>query len=815
MKRWQVVLGSLRQERVYLVSLVLILGVCSALAGAALAFNRILFFQDLPYPEPAELFELRVALVREGREVTGATPPAAEWVKRTVPGVGTSGFASSYGLQLKTADQDLRIRGSAVAPEYLAMLAPEIVAGQGFAGREAQGGDIESAALISERLQQRLYPSAEEALGQLVTVNDQTVEIIGVVGRSFRSPIELAGVPQDLWIGQRPNAENPASWQGFSSNTQVLVRASTDELARQVEERAGAAIVQQLRLHSRGLLDDGQAVAVRLVPLRQAIIGDSDRVGFAFLAAAAAIVGLGLSFASFLVISRLGRMRSALSLHLVLGARRGHLAQLIGFEQVLILLLTSALGLILGALVIGFIRELGSGSVARVAELDFGSGFAVVVFAMAVATLLVLAVPMVRLLTQKDRLLSGSGGFKGAIPSPKLTGRSILLTVQTALTAAGVAIGLIAALDTVPRLLMPEGFRSADRYFVQVQLPRHLRSAAAKDDLMPTLVSALRGAGFTSASPVDLPPVSSAVALFGAEDVHTSEIVPMQINGTDEVLFGSLELPLLAGTGFSREQYEQQEPVMVVGETLARWLGGTEAVLGKLLRHEEQAFRVIGVVGDVRNPVVEIPGSENQAYVPYKNYNGVPVLSFVTSVGDGQAPPEDPAVVRAVRAVDPQLFLGELRPLGQFRAELLRESKFKALLALAFICALLTLTVLCVRTMISDTYREMSPLLVSHWVVGAKRKDLRLLLSRRILRSTWIGVGVFCALGLLVALGFGGLEPAAKSLAIGGVVLASAVVAALTHAAGHLQSLTHVRSIFSAAGTARSAPAFGSEGPSQ
>lgn len=814
MKLWQIVAGSLRRERGYVATLSLILGLCAALGATALGVNRLLLFKDLPYPGEASLYELKIFLVRGEGEVAGAAAPVAAVVREAVPAVVSTAFASATTFRVRIGDQDLEVHGSRVSPNYLSLLGAGLVAGEDLAAVARGGKDIEAAAVISEALQRSLFPNPGAALGKVINVQDRPVEIVGVLSEAFRSPRALAGTQEDLWVGYRSQPDDPAQWKGLSSNVQVLVQVADRAQASVVEKQGGAAVVARLRLHNPTLIQGAQGVSVRMVSLRDAVIGESYKAGLGFLAAVGALVGLGLSFTGFLVLARLGRMRAALALHVMLGARRKHLLQLLGLELGLVLLLSTAIGLVFGALAIRALRPLGSALLPRLVELELGSDFALMVALVALLAVGVLALPAARLLRRHQHLLKGTGGFKGFVPRHRLGWRRTLLAVQTLLTALGVTIGLVVAVGAVPRLLVPAGFRSADRYFVQIELPRTLRSAAAKSELLPRLQAALRGAGFLSVSPVDQPPLSPAVALFNVDDVAGNRTVPMQINGTDPELFKSLELPLLAGTTFTPADFQQQEPVMVVGATLARWLGGFDQALKKTLRYEDRPYRVVGVVGDVGNPMTQVPGAENQAYVPFKTYDGVPSLSFVGGVGSGGRMPALTAVVGAVRGVDEQLFVSDLQPLGQFREDLLGETRFKAALALALVLVTFAMTVVCVRTLVADTYRELSPLLVSHWVVGARRASLCRLLTRSLVVPSLAGIGVYLGLGLLAAFRSHLVDPTARPLIATGIVGSAVALTALILLTAQLRAQKQVRSIFFGISNIDAANAGGLEVPS-
>ncbi|MBL8219206.1 MAG: ABC transporter permease, partial [Bryobacterales bacterium] len=129
--------------------------------------------------------------------------------------------------------------------------------------------------------------------------------------------------------------------------------------------------------------------------------------------------------------------------------------------------------------------------------------------------------------------------------------------------------------------------------------------------------------------------------------------------------FGTLNLPVLEGREFSRDDVENKRPVVIVNQTLAHEVWPKESAIGKIFEMDGVRQEVVGVSKDVRSGFA-FEMAKKAAYRPMEperfakpSPEGV-VLVVRTRPGVDAAD----VVRREVAALDPNLTLFRVRPMS-------------------------------------------------------------------------------------------------------------------------------------------------------
>jgi predicted permease len=223
--------------------------------------------------------------------------------------------------------------------------------------------------------------------------------------------------------------------------------------------------------------------------------------------------------------------------------------------------------------------------------------------------------------------------------------------------------------------------------------------------------------------------------------------------------FATMGITVRAGRGFTDRDSTQSAPVAVVSETLARRLWPAAGAVGQRVRlpWEDDWRDVIGIVGDVRHTSIAEPPAAG-VYVPEAQSpfsRGVVVVRAVTSADALAAGVRD-----AVRTLDPNLPVFNVRTLGKLQAEALAPARLVAGMMGAFSLLALALGAVGLYGVIAYATARRTREMGVRMALGAGRGDvLRLYVGQGL---TLLGVGL--TIGLVASLA---LAPLLASLLYG------------------------------------------------
>jgi predicted permease len=229
---------------------------------------------------------------------------------------------------------------------------------------------------------------------------------------------------------------------------------------------------------------------------------------------------------------------------------------------------------------------------------------------------------------------------------------------------------------------------------------------------------------------------------FGVEVTH-NEVTPDY--------FRTMGTPLLRGRDFRSSDRESGAPVVLINDTLARRYFANEDPIGQQITFDrnpgaDSVWRtIVGVVGDQRH---EALASEPRAviFAPLAQ----DARRGVSLVLDSAAAPESltSALRAAVRAVDPQLPIYDVRTLEAIRSAALGRDRFLLMLLMLFGVSAVLLAVVGVYGVTSHDVRLQCREIGIRLAVGASTGEIQRMVVARGLRLGLAGA----ALGALAAL---------------------------------------------------------------
>ena len=217
--------------------------------------------------------------------------------------------------------------------------------------------------------------------------------------------------------------------------------------------------------------------------------------------------------------------------------------------------------------------------------------------------------------------------------------------------------------------------------------------------------------------------------------------------------FRALRIPLRAGRLFEARDTEDAPPVVIVSDALAeRYFPGEDPV-GKRIRLGDGTAEIVGRVGDIRRASLsDAPRAD--LYFPFERQNDNGVTLFLRTIGDPLA--AFPAIRAAVRQVEPDTLLFQVRTLSEIAAASAAVSRLAMRLLGGFAAIALALAAVGIYGVMSYSVRRRTRELGTRLALGASRRDIVRLVMGQAAR--------IAALGLLAGLGTGLV--AARALAV-------------------------------------------------
>jgi predicted permease len=626
--------------------------------------------------------------------------------------------------------------------------------------------------------------------GQAVVLDGKPYTVVGVLPAAFALPDQRQNEPVDGFIPLRP----VAGWMG-DHNNQAIARLRPGVTIQQARAELDVLQTQIAAIVARDF-HEPYTLTSAVIPLTTHIVGRVRRGLLLLLAAIGAVLLIACSNLANLSLTRtLGRLRET-AIRSALGASRGSLIGKALTEQILLAVVGGALGLWVASMALRLFIQTAPVDLPRVS--DVALDVRVLAFTAAVsilAGLLVALVPAWRLARSDAQATLRAQTATVASDRRSLRSQGMLLALQVALSVTLLVVTALFGVSLVRVLNVERGF-TVDRVLaVDLSLPaaRYATERVRQPvyDRLLAAVHALPGVSAvstTSVLPLRGQSGTQSIVLEG-KSLTMSEMSIANFRFVAPDYFRTLGLAVKRGRSFMDDERDAKRPapVLISESTSARMWPGEDSIGKRFSRGipNEQGFEVVGIVGDARMTSLDEP-PPLMVYVPYW-WRSRPTLAMLiktevepTSVLAG--------VRRAVRNVDPDIAVGDARPLEQIVDASTASRRYQTRLFVAFGLAALFIAAVGVYSVtshgVSRRRREMN----IRVALGAQTPQVVTLILRQ--ATTPVIVGLVA--GIAGALSVGGVVTSllfevrahdpfiliAVVGAVGGIGLATAVFAA-------------------------------------
>jgi predicted permease len=728
-------------------------GVMALGIGANTAMFSIMdatLLKPLPYPEPERIVRVLEAPTPTSRNGL-TTLNFLDW-KRLSRSFDALSAVRGLNAALTGQGDPIRWPGTLVSADYFDVFGVKPVIGRAFRSEDEQPGAAKGV-VLSHRAWQSSFASDPGILNRDIILDGEPHRVVGVLPAGsfdreearFYKPLVFA--PDQMtrdyhWLGAVGRLRRGVSVDQASKELEA-VSASLASL-QPVWKRKWRAAADPF---DQGLVDDS---------LRQSIIVAFGAVLMVLLIASANIANL--------LLAKGVTRRQEMAVRAALGASRGRLVAQVLTESFVLCLLGGAAGVGLAYLLIRSAVPVLSISLPPTASIDLDPR--VLAFSACVAigvSVLIGLLPSLQL---------SSGRLSSAL-NLITRGSSSREGVRRTIVVAEVAVSLVLICGA---LLMFKSLMKLQRVDPGVRID-HVMTMSA-DLPFATYPDPERASRFfesvvqeVGAIPgVENAAVSTDVPLLGVRQGDgvsvpgAEESIGSRFKRVDPHYFATLDIPLVAGRGFTERDRAGAPRVVVLNEALAQQvakrfgLSGPRETIGRMVRVGNPLYEnrgqsgkpsdveIIGVIRNERVRALDAPTPE-VIYVALLQSPRREVKLIVRTAND----PADmmPSVRAAVARVDPRLPLGDVRTMEQVRDLTLSGRTQPAWIIGSFAVIAALLSALGLYGVLSHTVNQRRREIGIRMALGASTRDVLSHVVRH--ASTMVLLGL--ALGVLGAFG--------------------------------------------------------------
>jgi putative ABC transport system permease protein len=744
-------LRSLRKQPIFTLVAVatLTLGIGANTAIFSLLYQYLL--RPLPYPDAERLVFIWNTYPRTGLAQASVSIPDYIDRKTQASAIADATLFTNRSLTLAAEGEPVQVRGLAVTPSFFTTLQRQPSLGRAFAEGEAQPG-ADKFAILTYNLWNARFASDRSIVGRSIRLGGEAYQVVGVLPADFELPardisvlVPFGFTPEQMSDQSRGNEFSQMIARLAPGATVELVDAQMKTIVDRVLER-----LPQRQAFARTSGFGGYAV-----PIRDQLVGDL-RTPLYFLQVFVLLVLLiaCANVANLLLMRATGRYRE-LAIRTTLGAGQRRLIRQMLTEGLVLATFGALGGLLLGVAGVRALVALGSQQVPMTTA---ALQPAVLAFTMALAVLTGLVFGLVPALVvfrgNTWSLLKDDSTRGSASRSTGLT-RSVLVVAETAfalvlLVAAGLLLKSFLRLQNVD-----PGFETDHVLTAQISLPAaRYPDPAARRAFWLRLLEVARGlpgvtsAGLTTNVPFNGNVSSGSYSIVGYTPGPT-ESAP---HGRQEVVggdyFTAMRIPLIEGRFFNDGDTADSSPVVVVDQFLANKYFAKSGALGQQIRRggpASPAFTIIGVAGTINSIDLGQPVTKERVYRPATQQSPSAMALVVKTGLDPQTLGSQ--VRGAVRSIDPEQPIGDLRTMDQWVSRSLELRRTPAMLLALFGSVALVLSAIGIYGVLAFSVAQRGREFGIRQALGADRQSILTLVLKQGLMTAGLGI----VLGLIAS----------------------------------------------------------------
>lgn len=733
--------------------MVLTLAIGIGATTAIFSVINAVLIQPLPYAESDRLIEILHSHSGLGGDETPASPAAYLTYREHNETFDSIALWVSTTQSVTGVGEPEEVESLRATHELLPTLSVQPAVGRAFTAADDEPG-APGTVMLSYAYSQRLFGSAEAAIGETLIVDGDAHEVIGVLPRSFQFPEKAP----DIMTAFQPN---PAIAVAGLFGERGLARLKDGVTLEQAD--ADVARMIPIMMDTFPILPalretiEASELRPNLKLLKERVVGDLDEILWVLMGTIGMLLLVACASVANLQLVRTESRGRELAIKTALGAGWRTITVDLMLECLVLGAVGGALGIALAWLALPVLLTMAAEHVPSVFEITIDRtvvGFALLVSL--ICGLLFGSLPALKHATPRPAVIHEDGRSQ-SLSRQRHRVRNTLVVAQVSLAlmllvASGLMIRTFESLRNVdPGFRDPGKIQTVSITIPPATAPDFGRVTRMFNDIQDRLsqIPGVQSAGFIS----DLPLTGGPGGPFLVEDnpAPSGAAAPSRaFRFPSPGLFATLGTPLVAGRDFRWTDNYGDQPVAIVSERMARaeW-GEPSAALGRRIRMTggDPWHEIVGVVGDLHHDGLEQPARDavyltlNDRLAPYTARN----VSFVIRSERVGTPGFLEDIQSAIWSVDGALPLAGVRTMGDlYKQSMARTSLTLMLLSITGGMALL-LGLVGIYGVISYVITRRGREIGIRVALGAQTGQLKSMFLRQCL--VLVGMGVALGLG--------------------------------------------------------------------
>ena len=641
-----------------------------------------------------------------------------------------------------------RVPGVLLSSSVLPLLRVQPILGRAFSAEDDTPG-VPRRVMLTNGYWQRRFGGSENVVGQLLTIDGQPAEVIGVLPAAFKflrtRPAVVLPLPLDV------NAP-----RGISFGFQALARLKPGVTF----EQANADLARMISLLPPSFARLELRPDVR--PLAADVIRNVGPILWILMAAVGVVLLIACGNVANLFLVRAEGRHQELAVRAALGASRGRIARALLSESVVLAVAGGWVGVVLAQAALGLLRAIAPAELPRVD--DIGIDGTVLLFTVSVAVLsgaLCGALAVIRFGKPSITALKEGGRSASDAPGRHRT-RDALVVGQVALALTLLIVsGLMIRTFIAMRQVDPGFTRPEEVQTFVLAIPPSLMSDAqqtvrAFEGVAEELarVPGVTSVGLSSSITMDGEDNGNYAAIEEFPDPEGTMVKLRRFKSVGPGYFETMGNRLVAGRSITWNDIREERPVVIISEPLAREYWGEPAkAIGKRLRGSSPKYpwrEIVGVSGSERDDGLAQPPTQI-VYWPMLNesYRWRTMAFAVRSTRVG-APGFVRELEQAVWSINPNLPLATVQTLEEIQAGSMTQTSFAlVMLGIAASVALL-IGMVGIYAVVAYAAAQRTREIGVRMALGAQAEDVRHMFLRHGLWLAAIGITIGIGIALML-----------------------------------------------------------------